>query len=74
MTDWNPGAFPEVKCPRCPVCSSEPPFIYPTFAQAFCPNEDCDVLCWIPWDTLEQNLMDARPAIMTETPMEPPAE
>lgn len=48
-----------VLCPTCPLCGSVPPFIYPSFAQAFCTNEDCDVILWEPWVSLAQNLMNA---------------
>lgn len=57
----------QVKCPLCPVCDSEPMLpISPMFAQAFCPNDDCKVLCWDPWATLDENMLDMQPAIITE--------
>jgi hypothetical protein len=63
-----------VKCPFCPKCGSEPPWIFPTMAQAFCINEECDVLCWTPWDTAAANLADMHEAEIIETPWpEPPA-
>jgi hypothetical protein len=44
-------------------------------AQAFCINEECDVLCWTPWDTAAANLADMHEAEITETPWpEPPAQ
>lgn len=57
-----------VKCPCCPMCGSEPPWIFPSMAQAFCINEDCNVLAWSPWDTAKQNLDDMHEAVVTETP------
>lgn len=60
----------EVKCPLCPVCDSEPVLIHPMLAQAFCSNDDCEVLCWDPWVSLDENLLDMAPAIVTEN--EPP--
>lgn len=47
-----------VLCPVCPMCGTAPPFIYGTLHQAWCPNEDCEVLFWVPWDTAAQNLAD----------------
>lgn len=49
----------EPPCPNCPLCSSPAPFIFPNLRNAFCVNEDCDVLTWDPWATLEQNLTNA---------------
>jgi hypothetical protein len=61
----------EVKCPRCPVCDSEPAMgIHPMLAQAWCWNDDCQVLCWDPWVSLDENMLDMSPAIVTEN--EPP--
>jgi len=60
---------PEVKCPLCPVCDSEPLFpINPALAQAFCSNDDCLVLTWQPWESREKNLLDAAPVTITEKP------
>lgn len=59
-----------IKCPNCPKCGSEPPWIFPTMAQAFCISESCDVLCWTPWDTAAENLADMHEATVTHTPFE----
>lgn len=48
------------------MCGTPPPFIHDWLAQAFCPNEDCDVLMWTPWDTAKQNLDDMHEAVFTE--------
>lgn len=63
-TDLNPT----IKCPFCPVCGAEPPFIFDSMYQAFCPNEDCEVLMWVPWETAKANLDDMHEAVITETP------
>lgn len=55
----------EVKCPFCPMCGHPPLFIYPGLAQTFCSNDDCNVLCWNPWDTAFQNLNDTHDALVT---------
>jgi hypothetical protein len=39
-----------------------PPWIFESMAQAFCINEECDVLCWTPWDTAAKNLLDMHEA------------
>ena len=44
------------------MCGTAPDFIYEGLAQAFCPNDDCNVLCWTPWDTAKQNLDDMHEA------------
>lgn len=48
----------EILCPRCPMCDSEPPYIFPSMAQAICPADECPVFMWSPWDTKEANLHD----------------
>lgn len=50
------------------MCSEPPAIAVPGLAQWFCGNDDCDVLCWDPYATLEDNLTDARPALITSTP------
>lgn len=60
----------EIKCPYCPWCGSPPPFIADQMYQAFCPNEDCEVLMWVPWDTAKQNLEDAHEAVFTSTDLD----
>lgn len=55
-----------IRCQTCPVCASEPVIDSPNLTPWFCSNADCDVLAWDPYSTLEQNLLDARPADVTE--------
>jgi hypothetical protein len=50
-----------VKCPYCPVCSGPPAFAWAEITPWFCINDDCDVLGWDPYSTLEENLTDAAP-------------
>lgn len=53
----------EIKCPTCPICGSAPGAgllgISPLMAQCFCVNEDCAVLLWDPWVSLDENLLNA---------------
>ena len=53
-----PGNSPRVLCPFCPVCGTPPPFIFDWLDQAFCPNEDCEVFAWCPFETAAKNLSD----------------
>lgn len=71
MTE-QPTSFPtdRAKCPKCPMCGSTPAFIWPGLAQSFCENEDCNVLCWNPWEPASANLNDLHPAIVTMDPPE----
>lgn len=62
MSSPTPDDGPQVLTPTCPLCGAAPPFIFPSFAQAFCPNEDCDVILWEPWVSLAENLMNANTA------------
>jgi hypothetical protein len=48
-----------IKCERCPLCSGPPSFAWVEITPWFCPNEECNVLGWDPYSTLEENLMDA---------------
>lgn len=48
-----------VKCIRCPLCRSLPQLILAGGGQAFCPNDDCEVILWDMLSTLDENLMDA---------------
>jgi hypothetical protein len=34
---------------------------WPSLVPWFCNNDECDVLGWDPYSTLEENLMDASP-------------
>lgn len=56
-----------VKCPLCPLCGSAPPFIFDSMYQAWCPNESCEVLFWVPWDTAAENLADRHEIEITGT-------
>ena len=57
--EYQPEPEPQVKCPTCPKCGAVPPYIWPSMYQALCPNDDCDVFMWVPWDTAAENLADA---------------
>lgn len=70
----NPGSTPEILCPRCPLCGAKPPFIWPSFAQAFCPNEECDVIVWEPWVSLAENLMNANTVDFLRPEEGPPSD
>ncbi|HZA23563.1 MAG TPA: hypothetical protein VFA32_13350 [Dehalococcoidia bacterium] len=66
MTEQNPESFTrEIRCPFCPVCGHPPLFIYPGLAQTFCSNDDCNVLCWNPWEPAAANLADTHDAMVT---------
>jgi len=52
---------PQVKCWNCPVCGTPPLFATENLTPWFCYNEECDVLGWDPYATLEENLMNAAP-------------
>jgi len=56
-TEWTDDG-PVIKCPFCPVCGTPPDFIWPSLHQCWCPNEDCRVFMWVPWDTAAENLAD----------------
>lgn len=60
----------QIKCPFCPVCGTPPTFIALGLSQAWCPNDDCEVLLWVPWDTAKQNLEDSHLAEFTHTAMD----
>lgn len=45
-------------CPRCPLCGRLPAFILAGAVQAFCGTEGCDVVCWNPSETLDENLLN----------------
>lgn len=51
----------QIVCPSCPLCSGPPSFNWAELTPWFCPNEECDVLAWDPYSTLQENLTDARP-------------
>jgi hypothetical protein len=74
MTTDPSDELPDVKCPFCPMCGTPPPFIFDSLAQAWCPNEDCKVFMWTPWDTAAQNLADMHEIDMPDFEQpEPPA-
>lgn len=66
---------PQIKCPFCPVCGTPPDFIFPGLHQCWCPNEDCRVFMWVPWDTAAANLADQHEIKLPEfTEEAPPAD
>ena len=48
----------EILTPHCPFCHQLPEFTVGG-TQAFCGNDGCELLCWDPTKTLDDNLMDA---------------
>lgn len=62
-----------LSCLTCPLCGAPPALAWPSLTPWFCTNEDCDALAWDPYSTLAENLMDARRADVTITPL-PPAD
>lgn len=48
-----------LECPRCPLCEHEPMFVLVGAIQAFCSNPECDLICWNPSVTLDENLTSA---------------
>lgn len=46
-------------CPACPLCGGPPMFVLRGCVQAFCGNDGCEVMCWNPSLTAEENLADA---------------
>lgn len=58
----------QILCPNCPKCGSLPLDTFIEIAQAFCPNDNCDVLCWTPSESASVNLSDAAPAIVWADP------
>jgi hypothetical protein len=48
------------------VCGAIPPFIHDNLANAFCPNEECNVLAWNPWIPAKENLEDMGEATITK--------
>ena len=49
----------EILTPRCPVCSHLPMMMFGGGTQAFCGNDDCNILMWDPSKSLDANLFDA---------------
>lgn len=56
------------------MCGCPAPFIFETFAQAFCINDDCDLLCWDPWTTAAANLADVGTVTIEEIPLRESAQ
>ena len=54
-----------LKCPTCPLCGQLPMFVLVGAVQAFCGNDDCDLILWNPSETLDDNLMNAGRATTT---------
>lgn len=48
----------EVLSPGCPLCGHPPRFTVGT-TQAFCGNDDCNLIMWNPMASLDENLTDA---------------
>jgi hypothetical protein len=42
--------------PDCPLCRQPPAWVLGGGRQAFCGNEDCDVITWDPARSLDDNL------------------
>lgn len=66
----------EIKCVRCPLCNSLPLLVLGSGAQAFCSNDDCEVILWDACQSLDENLMDAHSiweAAIERDPGLPPA-
>lgn len=61
-----------IKTPACPVCSGPPSFNWAEITPWFCINDDCDVLAWDPYSSLEENLMNAGTAEIHEIKRESP--
>lgn len=51
--------MPDILTPRCPLCDQPPAIVIPGGIQAFCGNEDCDLWCWNPAVSLDDNLLNA---------------
>lgn len=45
-------------CPACPVCGHPPAFVLAGAVQAFCTNDDCEIVLWNPSETQAVNLED----------------
>lgn len=52
--------------PYCPLCSQAPVLVLGAGTQAFCGNDDCDVVCWDMTASLHTNLTDVRHVQITE--------
>ena len=48
----------EILTPDCPFCHRSPQMVVGG-TQAFCGNDECELLCWDPTLSLDENLMDA---------------
>jgi hypothetical protein len=64
----NDDETPRLRCFHCPVCGAEAALSTLNLTPWFCSNDDCDVLAWDPYSSLEENLTDARPISVTEIP------
>ena len=49
----------EILTPCCPVCGEDPVFVLGGGTQAFCGNDDCNVLTWNPTKSADENLLNA---------------
>lgn len=50
-----------IKQSVCPVCGAPAALAWASLTPWLCTNEECDVLGWDPYSTLEQNLTNAAP-------------
>jgi hypothetical protein len=46
----------DIKCMRCPLCGRIPVVILGFCGQAFCGNDDCNILMWDVHATKDENL------------------
>lgn len=58
-----------ILCPTCPVCSGWPAFAWVELTPWFCVNDECDVLAWDPYSSLDENLLDVAAAEPFEKPI-----
>ena len=62
---WATG-MSEILTPDCPVCGQPPVMVFGGWTQAFCGNDDCNIVCWDPSKSLDDNLLDV--GFVTLTP------
>jgi hypothetical protein len=56
----------------CPLCGAPPAVASLNLTPWFCSNDDCDVLAWDPYSTLQENLMNAAPVEIVTNKEIPP--
>jgi hypothetical protein len=57
----------EILTPDCPVCSQPPAIVFGGGSQALCGTDDCPILMWTLTKSLDDNLLDASVAELSET-------